>query len=123
LRGKPATEKKHLFLLYWPTFRQKRIERALRGVCHVSHHVRVNHRRLHILVTQQLLNFPDIDSTHQQMRRETVAEGMHRRMLGNTGTPYGISNSFLNHIGTDMMATDFVGARIDGEIVGRKNVT
>jgi hypothetical protein len=29
----------------------------------------------------------------------------------------------LNHIGTDMMATDFVGARIDGEIVGRKHIT
>ena len=35
-------------------------------------HMRVDHRRAHIIVPQQLLDGPDITPTLQQMRREAV---------------------------------------------------
>src|SRR6056297_1737596 len=39
-------------------------------------HVRVNHRGAHIRVPEQLLDGPNIRPGLEQMRRETVAEGV-----------------------------------------------
>jgi hypothetical protein len=45
-------------------------------------HVRLDHRRVHILVTQQFLHRPDIVALLEQMRREAVAQGMTTDALG-----------------------------------------
>lgn len=50
-------------------------------------HVRVDHGRRHVAVTQQLRNRSNVATALQEMRRERVPEGMTRRPLGDLRSP------------------------------------
>ena len=84
--------------------------------------MRIDHRRFNILVAEQLLHFPDIDAVHEQMCRETVAQRMHGRVFGNAGLPDCLFYYLLYGGVADMMASHPAAARVNREIVGRKNI-
>jgi hypothetical protein len=61
---------------------------ASEGVCRALdaappsvQHMRVNHRRLHAAMPQELLHRPDVIPRHQEMRGEAVSKGVDGRRL------------------------------------------
>jgi hypothetical protein len=57
--------------------------------------MRIDQRRVHILVTEQFLDRPNVIAILQQMRREAVPERVAARPLSNAGTPHGIRDTAL----------------------------
>jgi hypothetical protein len=57
------------------------IQRALHPASPHSQNMRINHRRRNVLMPQQLLHRPNIRSSLQRMRRETVPERVAARSL------------------------------------------
>jgi hypothetical protein len=71
--------------------------------------MRVNHRRLHIFVTQQFLHGPNIVALleqMQQMRRKTVAKGMTTDAFGDLCRTICLAHGPLQTTLTDVMAAD-----------------
>ena len=51
----------------------KRVQRTPGCVRHIAQDMGIDHGRLDILVAKQILNLPDIDSSHKQMRCKAVS--------------------------------------------------
>jgi hypothetical protein len=60
---------------------------SIQRACHrdrgLVHHMRINHRRLQRLMSQQLLHLPNVISVFQQMRREKEGVGGWELGVGN----------------------------------------
>ena len=89
---------------------------------HIPQHVRVNHRRFHILVAEQLLHLADIDTIHQQMRRKTVTKCMNSGEFGNIGLADRFFYNILYCCIDDMIAPAFNGTRINRKVVHREKL-
>lgn len=76
----------------------------------------IDHGRLNILVSEETLNFPDVDTVLEQVCRKAVAECMHRRMFGDTGLFYGVSHCHLNRFFADMVTTDLSTSRVHRQL-------
>src|SRR5262249_51197465 len=68
-----------------PTEDSELIQRARHGLAAAIEHVRVNHRRLHAGMAQQLLHRANVIPGLQQVRREGVSQGMRRGALADAG--------------------------------------
>ena len=55
-----------------PCAELERVERTSRWVAQLFHHMRVDHCRLDVGVTQVLLDLPNVHSAEQEMRCERV---------------------------------------------------
>lgn len=91
----------------------KRVERALGIVRHVPKNMGIDHGRLHVLVAEKALHFPDIDARLKQMRRKAVTEGVDRSMLRYAHFPHRIFDSLLDRVVTDMMSAHPAAPWID----------
>src|SRR6476619_4127087 len=80
-------------------------------------HVRVDHRRTHVRMAEELLNRPDVVAVLQEVRREGMAEGVAGRVLRNPGGAYcGLDGAFVQ-----MVSSDLAGLRIPVATMGRKD--
>jgi hypothetical protein len=59
-------------------------------------HMRVNHRRTHIAMAEQLLHRPNVVAVFQEMGRERMPKRMAAHTLRNPRPSHGLSNSPLN---------------------------
>jgi hypothetical protein len=84
--------------------------------------MRIDHRRLHIVVAQQLLHRPDIVALLQQMRRKTVPKGMAAGAFGKPCRTPCSAHSLLQAILTGVMAADDSRPRVFRQTVGWKDV-
>ncbi len=75
-------------------------------------HVRVDHRRLHIDVPEQLLHGSDVVAGHEQVGRERMPEHVARDALGEPGSPTGDDDGPLKQRFVDVMTTLFTGLRV-----------
>ena len=83
--------------------------------------VGVDHRGLHAPVPQELLDRPDVISSHEEMGRERVAEGMADRVLGDAGLARCVVEGSLGRPLVEVMATSFPGGRVAPQARGRKD--
>jgi len=74
-----------------------RSNRLLTPVLRLLSTPRVDHRRVHILVPEQLLHGPNVAPVLEQMRREGVAECVTRRLLGNSSSADRIPHGTRQH--------------------------
>jgi hypothetical protein len=65
----------------------------------------VDHRRADVSVTEKRLNGADVVAGLQEMRREGMAEGVGRDVLGDSGGNGGAPDFLLNHRLVEVMAT------------------
>jgi hypothetical protein len=80
-------------------------------------YMRVNHRCLHIFVTQQFLHGPDIVPLREQMRRKAVPKGMTTDVFGSLCRTTDLAHGPLQTTLTDVMPADGGGARVSGQPV------
>src|SRR5437016_6078697 len=70
---------------------EKLLPRVIKRAAYASstpiQHVRIDQRRPHIFVSEQFLHCANIVASFEQMRREAVAEGVTRAVLGDPGSP------------------------------------
>jgi len=57
------------------------IQRAFNRQSWAIHHMRINHRRFHILMSQQLQNRANVCTILQQMRRKRMSQRMRNRVF------------------------------------------
>jgi hypothetical protein len=95
-------------------FRIKRVQRALRYFLHITEDMRIDHSSLNILMAEQVLNFPDVYPTLEQVCRKTVAECVYRCMLYNTRFFNGICERGLDNVFTYMVASDLAASGVNG---------
>jgi hypothetical protein len=79
--------------------------------------MRVNHRRLHIFVTQQFLHSPDIVALLEQMRRKTVAKGMTTAAFDDLCRTTGLAHGPLQTTLTGVMPAGGRRAGVSGQPV------
>ena len=75
----------------------------------------VDHGRFHILVSQKGLDFSDVDSVHEEMGGETVAQCVNGHLLRNASLPCGCSHSLLDRRFIYVMTPDCSASGIDGQ--------
>lgn len=88
----------------------------------IAENMGVDHGGLHILVAEEFLDGADVVAGHEEMGRETVAEGVRAHLLCNLCFPCGVSDGALNHRFVEVVAANDAGARIGPAAGGRKDV-
>ena len=63
----------------------------------VADDVGVDHGRLDVFMTEEILDRADVVTGHEQMRRETVPECMGADLFRNVGVPRGLFDRALDH--------------------------
>jgi len=69
-------------------------------------HVRVDHRRAHIGVAEQLLHRTDVVPRLEQVCSERMAQRVRRGGLGDAGVPHCLAHGALEGLIAHMMATN-----------------
>jgi hypothetical protein len=83
-------------------------------------HVRVDHRRRHIRVTEQLLDRPDVVPVLEKVRREGVPERVASHSLRRAARQRRRSNRTLQTLLVHVMPSPNSAPRIDRQLPGRK---
>ena len=73
----------------------------------------VDHRGADVLVTEELLDRPDVVAGFQEVRREGVAERVGRDVFGNSGGAGGSADLFLNDRLVKVVATGLTGGGVE----------
>ena len=89
------------------------IQRALHTDSRPIQHVRVNHRRAHIFVTQEFLHRADIVTASEQLRREGMPQAMTIRAFHNSDCVYRAFQRALQQSFSHVMALSLSSARIN----------
>jgi len=76
----------------------------------------VNHGRFDILVSQKGLDFTNVNAVREQMRGETVTQGVNGRLLRNARLPCGCSHSLLDGRFIHVMTPDYSASGIHGQL-------
>jgi len=76
----------------------------------------VDHGRLHVTVTEQLLNGADVDSALKQVGGEGMTKGVRADLLCQAGAADRHFDGLVDDTGINMMATDDTGAWVNGDI-------
>ena len=79
--------------------------RILQDVC-------VDHGGLHILVSEEFLDCPDVVAGHQQMSREGVAKGVAADLFGDSTSADGGVDRFSHHRLVKVVAANGIGSGI-----------
>jgi len=91
---------------------------TVRGTPHAQpptiQHVRIDHRRAHVSVSEQFLG-ADIVAVLEQVRRERVAQGVAAGPLGDAGSVHGLGDGTLDDGLVQMEAAGRAPARIAAE--------
>ena len=99
--------------------RASTVEGAADALATLVQHVRVDHRRTHVVVAKQLLHGADVVARLQQVRRETVPETVAGRALGKFG-PANRRRHLLRERGlVGMMPANNTGTRVSRYSRGR----
>src|SRR3972149_5622779 len=80
--------------------------------------MRVDHRRLKIFVTEQILHGPDIVAAFEQVGSETMAEGVATDAFADVRLEGGAGDRFLEAAGAGMMPGGLPAARVEGGSAG-----
>lgn len=72
------------------------IKRTGHPLSALLHHVRIDHGRGHIVVSEQVLDCPDIRPTLQKMSSKTVSKRVAGNVFGNPASRYGRLNRLLH---------------------------
>lgn len=75
-------------------------------------HMRIDHRRFDIAMSQQLLNSSNVRAAFKWVRGKGMAERMARGSFCKTGHHHGLSDGFLYQGFVNMMATLFLSPHI-----------
>ena len=97
------------------------VQRAAHRATTHAQHMRVDHRRPHVLVSHQLLNGADVRARRQQMRREAVPERMARRPLADLRLAHRVRDFPLQHALVQMMPAALAGGRVAVRPGGRED--
>jgi hypothetical protein len=84
--------------------------------------MRVDHGRLHVTVTEELLNGSDVGSALKQVGGEGMTEGVSADLLSQAGAADRHLNGLVDNTGINMMATDDTRASVNGDIPRGKYV-
>ncbi len=98
------------------------VERAGNALAALLHHVGGDHGRGHSGVAEQLVDRAPIRPALQQMGRTRMAQGMGTDGCGQSGTPHGHCEGFVDDTGGDMMAAGDAGTGGNGHGMGEKDV-
>ena len=82
----------------------------------------INHGGVNMFMPEQILNFPYVNSIHEQMRSKAVTQGMHAGVLNDTGLAQRLPHSALQHLFTKMMSAYRSGARINRALCRWKDI-
>ena len=88
------------------------IERADDRQSRTIHHVRVDHRRLHVLVTEQFLHGADVGPIFQEVRGERMPERMRHSQFGDLAASQRSLEVIAKSRFMDVMATVTAAARV-----------
>lgn len=78
--------------------------------------VRVDHRRTHVTVSQQLLDAADVDARLQQVRRKGMAQGMRGDVFVNAGSGGSATDCATHRLSVHVVSGSNAGSRIDGKV-------
>jgi hypothetical protein len=98
----------------------------IQGIAHgqsaMIQHMRIHHRRLHIVVAQQWLHRPDIVALLEQMRRNAVPKGMTTDACGEPCRTTGLANDPLQPTFMGVMPANDSCTGVFRQLVGGKHV-
>ena len=77
----------------------------------------VDHGRLYVLVTEELLDSPDVMPSLKQVGGEGVAEGVRRDRLGEVCPPCGHPDGLLDALRVEVVPSDHAAAGIRGQLL------
>ena len=72
----------------------------------------VDHGRLDVFVTEELLDGADIVARNEEVRRKRVSEGVAAGSLGEPGISCSLFDGFLDHRLVEVVAADGVGSGV-----------
>lgn len=98
------------------------IERAAHPAPAFVQHMGIDHRRFHILVSQQLLDRPNVIAIFQQVGSETMAQRMARDAVGEGQALGRASHCSLKTTFIQVMATESPAAGIGGRLLGGEDI-
>src|SRR5215468_5646527 len=98
------------------------IERAAHPAGTLRHDVCVDHRRVEVGVSEQLLHGANVVTVFQQVRRKAMPQRVTARRLGELRRVYRSLYGTLNDLLVQMVAHGKAGVRIAAETRGRKEV-
>ena len=98
------------------------IQRTFDAQPRLLHHMRINHRRRHILVPQQPLHCADIITRFQQPGRERMPQRMTRRRLRDVRQAHRRLDRSLQALFIDMVSPDLAAPGITRQRSGGENV-
>ena len=96
--------------------------RTLRSIGHIPYNVGIDQGCFHILMTEKLLDLPNISSVQQNVGGKTVSEGMDRCMFWNICLFEHRTYCMLDCLITDMVPSYLPRPRINGRPICRKNI-
>ncbi len=82
----------------------------------------IDHSSLDALMPEQLLDLPEVDTLHQKVGGEAVAEGMDGSVLHNASLFNCFPYRDLDALVADMVASDLAAPRVHRQIGRRKNI-
>ena len=83
--------------------------------------MRVDHRRLHVAMAQQLLDRADIVAGLEEVSREAVAQGVRTNWLGNPGRPCRVVDGALGNRLVEMKPLRRAEARVGADLRRRED--
>jgi hypothetical protein len=86
-----------------------------------AQHVRIDHRRTHIRMAEQLLHGEDVITRFQQVGGERMAQRVRRRRLSDRGVAQRLSHGALKRLIAEMMPANDATSRIDRAVFGGKH--
>ena len=98
------------------------IQRAADAEAGFLHHVGIDLRRRHILVTEEVLNRPDVVPAFEKVRGKRMPERVTTRGLGQPGRADGNLDGALEAGLVNVMPAAVAAARVGGEAFGREDV-
>ena len=102
-----------LFLLCPLLFAASRVQRATHSPSPAVEHMRVDHRRPHVFMSQKFLHGADIVTIFEQVSRKRMPECMATSALYDSGGRNGSLNGDLNRIPRNMMSPFFSASGIN----------
>src|SRR5437870_5739930 len=99
-----------------------RVKRAVDRTAAALQHMGIDHGGTHVLVSQEFLQGTDIVAVLQQMRGETVPQGVTAAALGDAGLLESLFYGSLEHRFRHMVSALNSRTRIDGAFRGGKDI-
>ena len=85
-------------------------------------YMRIDHRRGHVFMSEQLLNSPDVIAAFEQMSRKAMPQSMRSDVFVNVSIFRGSSDGILQTASMGMVTLRYSAAWIPGDVLGWEHI-